>query len=123
MFWLDGALSWVSYLSIRSFLRFPSITLQIYSYDGTADPNLPRCEWKNADEIIPYDVADRYRRKFSIRFATNIFRFQLLYQKGGWYFDTDCVLIKPLDSLFDSQYVFGWEDSGWVGASVMKSQS
>jgi mannosyltransferase OCH1-like enzyme len=120
MFWFDGPLDWIALLSIRSFVRFPSVTIKLFSYDKSSDPNLPRCEWKNADDILRYDVANHYRSRFSVTFAANIFKYQLLYQKGGWHFDTDCLLIRPLDSLFDSEYVFGQEDAKWVAVGVVK---
>jgi hypothetical protein len=52
--------------------------------------------------------------------ASDLFRYKLLYEKGGWYFDTDCLLLKPLTPLFDRDYVFGWELETSVNNAVLK---
>jgi mannosyltransferase OCH1-like enzyme len=49
-----------------------------------------------------------------------MFRYRLLYEKGGWWFDLDCFLVKPLTPLFDLDYVFGWETPTQVNAAVLK---
>lgn len=120
MFWYDGPLNWVSELSIRSFTRFTGTTLYLYSYDRDSDPNISGCKWVNAEEIIPQNDLSEYRKNLSAAAASNIFRYKLLLKNGGWYFDTDCLLIKPLTPLFEQEYVFAREDADWVSTAVMK---
>ena len=52
--------------------------------------------------------------------AADLFRYRLLYEKGGWYFDTDCLLLKPLTPLFDRDYVFGFYNATDVNNAVLK---
>jgi len=122
MFWLDGPLDWMAKLCVRSFIRFPGVDLHLYSYDKNSDPKLSGCVWKDAEEILPYEIVDQYRRKMRMGYApaSDIFRYQLLWQKGGWYFDTDCLLIKPLNPLFDLDYAFAWEELALINNGVIK---
>ncbi len=56
-------------------------------------------------------VGRRALDRIAIPAISSLFRYRLLYEKGGWYFDTDCILIKPLTSFFKLDYVFAWENA------------
>jgi hypothetical protein len=120
MFWYEGKLSWVAELSIRSFTRLPGTTIAVYSYDNESDPHIPGCNWMNAEEILPESVLSKYKNNRGYAIAADLFRYRLLYLKGGWYFDTDCLLLRPLTPFFDHDYVFARQDADYVNNAVMK---
>ena len=130
MFWFEGPLSWIELHSFRSFVRFPGTRLHVYSYDKNANPKIDGVEWEDANEILPLTIADQFRRLFDKyrrgregsppSWASDAFRYKLLYEKGGWYFDTDCILVKPLDPLFDLDFIFAFEEDDFIGTAVMK---
>lgn len=120
MFWYEGKLSWIAELSIRSFTRFPGTTIDVYSYEKECDPHIPGCNWMNAQEILPENVLSRYKDNRGYAIASDLFRYRLLYVKGGWYFDTDCLLLRPLTPFFDRDYVFARQDANAVNNGVMK---
>jgi hypothetical protein len=74
----------------------------------------------DAQEILPENVLSRYKDNRGYAIASDLFRYKLLYVKGGWYFDTDCLLLRPLTPLFDHDYVFARQDSKSVNNAVMK---
>ena len=74
----------------------------------------------DADEIMPYEIANSYARNFGHAAAADLFRYALLFKKGGWYFDTDCLLIRRLNPLFDREYVFGLQDAQVANDAVLK---
>ncbi|MGP8069903.1 MAG: glycosyltransferase [Candidatus Bathyarchaeia archaeon] len=108
---------------MRSFTRFPGVTVHLYSYDRELNPGVPGCVCHDASEFLPREVAERWRAAFGgagFAAVSTLFRYSLLYQKGGWYFDTDCILTKPLTPLFELDYVFGWESATRVCNAVLK---
>jgi hypothetical protein len=120
MFWYEGELNWVAELSIRSFTRFAETTVALYGYDGESDPRIPGCVWRNAEDIVPQRDLSEYKDNLGYARASDLFRYKLLFKRGGWYFDTDCILVRPLDPLFDHRYVFGRQDGDLVGNGVLK---
>lgn len=123
MFWFDGPLDWVSKLCIRSFVRFPGIKVYLYSYDKVADPQIPGCRWMDANKILPFEEADKWRTSIGqhgVPAVSSLFRYQLLFKAGGWYFDTDCLLVRPLTPLLNLRYAFARQDSEIVANGVMK---
>jgi glycosyl transferase-like sugar-binding protein len=127
-FWSEGPLNWVSQLCLRSFTRFSGVTVHLYSYDPDLNPDLSGCVCHDASEYLPREVHDRVKTSFGGTFggaygytaAADLFRYKLLYEKGGWYFDTDCLLLKPLTPLFDRDYVFGLHTKTEVNNAVIK---
>ncbi len=120
-FWYEGPLNWTAQECLRSFLRFPENRVEVYSYDPSANPMFGGCEWKDAGEILDKKIAEGYRLSMgSYSAASNLFRYQLLYKKGGWYFDTDCILLKPLAALDERDVVFGYQGENAPNVAVMK---
>jgi hypothetical protein len=75
---------------------------------------VPRCVCHDAGEFLPREIADRWSTSNgprAIPAISSLFRYKLLFEKGGWYFDMDCILVKPLTSFFDLDYVFAWENA------------
>ena len=73
-------------------------------------------EWneENYDvNALPYTrdayAAGRYA------FVSDVARFQVLYQEGGVYFDTDVEVIRPIDRLVERGAFMGWERADALG--------
>ena len=86
---------------------------------------IPGCVIHDASEFLPREIADYWKMNIGARgfpAISDLFRCRLLHEKGGWYFDTDCILIKQLTPLFDLDYVFAWEttDKVFVGTAIIK---
>jgi len=120
MFWFEGPLNSIAELCIRSFTRFPDVTVSVYTYERVPSANIRGCLWMDANEIIPYEIANPYARNFCSAAVADLFRYALLFKRGGWYFDTDCLLIRRLNPLFDQEYVFGLQEKKVVNNAVLK---
>jgi hypothetical protein len=81
---------------------------------------------KNANEIIPevdiftYNSNDPVLNhgKGSLAGFSDIFRYKLLYEKGGWWSDMDVTCLKPLD--FSEPYFFKGDNYLPARGSLMK---
>lgn len=51
-------------------------------------------------------------------FVSDVARLDILYNEGGIYLDTDVELLKPLDSLLDSEGFMGFEDKKQVASGL-----
>lgn len=51
-------------------------------------------------------------------FVTDYARLWIIYTQGGIYLDTDVELIKPLDTLLDSEAFFGFEDEKSINTGL-----
>ncbi|MGE0628291.1 MAG: glycosyltransferase [Hyphomicrobiaceae bacterium] len=94
MLWIEGHLSIIEKLSMRSWLANGHEVI-LYHYrplSGVPDGVTLR----DAREIVPENVLDRSPRHLWGVFS-DIFRYHLLYQKGGIWCDADIVLLKPLE--------------------------
>lgn len=63
-------------------------------------------------ESVPY-MKEAYDRKVW-GFVPDVARLQIIYNEGGFYFDTDVELIKTLDELLQNKAVMGFEDEKYV---------
>lgn len=65
---------------------------------------------EDANEILPKSEIFTYSTGFgagSVSAFSNIFRYKLLLERGGWWSDCDVVALKPFN--FDDDYVFASE--------------
>jgi hypothetical protein len=97
MLWVRGDLSRMELLSLRSFLA-QGHPVHLYTY--AAPSNVPDgIVLKDAGEVVPALLAPAADRvpfgKGSMGAFSDYFRYQLLYQRGGWWCDMDVVAIKP----------------------------
>jgi hypothetical protein len=97
-FW-DGELSSLETLCMTSFLRH-GVGYNLYVYDEPA--RVPSgVILKDADAILPRNKVFRYAAgEFnlgSIAGFTNLFRYTVIHQRGGWWIDTDVCLIRPFE--------------------------
>jgi hypothetical protein len=65
---------------------------------------------RDAADILPRDsifCLSARLRKGSYSAFSNVFRYQLVLDRGGWWVDTDLVCLKAFD--FDDEFVFATE--------------
>lgn len=102
--WIGSKLSTIERLSLQSFIT-NGHTLHLYTYtDITGVPQ--EAVVKDASEIIPADKLFLDDRGTVASFA-DWFRYKLLYEKGGWWIDTDAICLRYFN--VRSQYCFSTE--------------
>lgn len=105
--WIGSELSMMEQLSIMSFLR-TGHEYHLYAYDSVKD--VPAgVALKNASEILSADRIFKYKEHDSYSAFSNLFRYKLLLEKGGYWADTDVVCLRhfdhPGDHLFAEEQV------------------
>lgn len=106
--------SFVNYLAIRSAhdVQKPDKIYLYYNEDLTDNPHWDAV--KPFVEMVKMDPPTEYQGQSLNdwpQYQADIVRLEKLYEKGGIYLDTDCILIKPLNDLFDNECVM----SGFAG--------
>lgn len=77
----------------------PHDQVEVWTYEPVA--NLPRgVVVRSAGDLLPASRIWHYPNGHPGGFA-NEFRYHLLWTFGGWWLDTDCELLRPLDGLPD----------------------
>jgi mannosyltransferase OCH1-like enzyme len=61
----------------------------------------------DASEILPASHIFQYKDRQSYAGFSNYFRYKLLFERGGWWADTDTICLKPFE--FHDEYVFSSE--------------
>ena len=106
--WIGDELSLLEQLSIKSFLA-NGHEYHLYVYDDIK--NIPKGTIvKDANEII--DSSEIYKNtyqspEYGYLGFSDYFRVKLIYDKGGYWVDTDLVCLKHFD--FEEDYVFSPE--------------
>lgn len=99
--WVNGTLMRLQLMSIQSFINCGH-EFHLYTYNSSI--NAPKgTVIKPAGEIIDEKEVFLDERDSLTAFA-DLFRYELLYQKGGWWVDLDVVCLRPFD--FSEEYVF-----------------
>lgn len=116
--WIGSRLSVMEQLSIASFIKHGH-EYHLYTYEEVE--GIPKgAILKSADEIISQMRIFEYKDYTTY---SNIFRYKLLLERGGYWADTDVICSKPFD--FESDYVFGLERmrdrSISIGSAVIKA--
>jgi hypothetical protein len=106
--WIGDALPEIQRLSVSSFLAH-GYTYHLYAYDEIhgVPSGAVVCD---AAAILPRESIFCYRNGFgkgSYSAFSNLFRYTLIFERGGWWVDTDVVCLKPL--AFDDHFVFATE--------------
>ena len=113
--WIGESLSPMEQLSIQSFLSHGH-DYHLYAYGSVA--NIPAGTiLKDAREILAENKVFTRQSgwgKGSYAVFADIFRYQLLHQRGGWWVDTDVVCIKSFD--FEEDYVIASSYEGKWGS-------
>src|SRR5262249_28020043 len=103
--WIGAALSAMEYLSIESFLaNGHEFHLFVYADVKNVPPGTVI---RDGEEILPASAIFRYRDNGSYAGFANFFRYELLWQAGGWWVDLDTICLHPFQ--FAGEYVIGSE--------------
>src|SRR5262245_32867798 len=108
--WIGGNLSTMETIAIKSFIHHGH-RYHLYAYDDIPVPT--GCFLMNAETILPKKLIFQYgdaagEVKGSYSAFSNLFRYQLLLQNGGYWVDTDVICLRPFD--FESkEYLFASE--------------
>jgi hypothetical protein len=101
--WIGSRLSKIELLTLQSFVDNGHV-FHLWTY-GPIDNELPEgVVLEDANQILPEERIFRYKNfnkyghgKGSVSGFSDIFRYKLLYDKGGWWIDMDVTCIKPLN--------------------------
>ena len=122
--WIGDEFPRLQQLSVRSFLSH-GYEYHLYTYGRLKEVPVGTT-LKDGNEILSADAIFKYADGFgkgSYAAFSNLFRYQLLFARGGWWVDTDVVCLRPFH--FDSEYVFATErdtdGSVYCATSVMRS--
>ncbi len=118
-----GELSHMQKLSIASFLSHGH-DYHLYCYEkleGIPDG----CKVMDANEILPEKNIFSYKitygcKKGSVSLFSNLFRYKLLLERGGWWVDTDTVCLKPFN--IKGGFIAAYESQKYIASGVMKSE-
>ena len=101
--WIGKKLSAMEQLSITSFIK-SGHPFHLYVYDDVE--GVPDCTiLRDANEIIHSNKIFKYRDCDSYAGFSNLFRYRLLLDRGGYWVDTDVVCLKPFQFSHDYQFV------------------
>jgi hypothetical protein len=96
--WIGDRLSALEKLAIRSHLYFEH-EYHLYLY-GRVEGVPDGVVLKNGNEILPENEIFTYQTEWgrgSYSAFSNYFRYKLLYEKGGWWMDSDVVCVQRLE--------------------------
>lgn len=114
--WIGPKLSNMEKLSMQSFID-NGHKYHLYTYgevDGIPDGVII----KDGNEIL--DKSEIYRYKSgSVSAFSNLFRFTLLYKKGGYWVDTDMICVKPFK--LDNEYIIPTEPDAEYSYNIITS--
>jgi hypothetical protein len=117
--WKGTRLSPMELLTIRSF-QAHGHEFVLWLYDELETPLPPETVIRDATEIIPRTRVFRYRAgatRGSYAGFSDLFRYRLLWEVGGWWVDMDVVCLKPF--AFPEPYVFrGHPSLGMTGNMI-----
>ena len=98
--WVGPQLSLMEIYSIKSFLK-QGFTFHLYTYEKVK--GVPKGTIiKDGNTIMPMKQVFQYKQTF-LPFS-DIWRYKMLYEKGGYWVDLDMICIKPFD--FKEPFVF-----------------
>ncbi len=122
--WIGEELSPLELLTIRSFVR-QGHEFHLWLYDELKTALPKETIVHDASEIIPSKDVFSYvnsnewgHGKGSYAGFSDIFRYKLLYEYGGWWVDMDVTCLQPL--AFDTPYFFRSHDVLNMVGNVMK---
>ena len=120
-FWFGEALPPIEHVCVKSFL-WHGHRFRLYAFDEVA--NVPvGCELADASTVVDRDrlfLHTEPGRVGSPSGFSNLFRYELLRQRGGWWVDSDMLCLRP--DLHEAEYVFAPEDDeGSFNPAVLRA--
>jgi hypothetical protein len=114
MFWNGESLSPLEQVCIKSFIAHGH-RIHLFTYNkNVVVPQGVIVE--SASEILPVDRLFIFENSPSA--FSNIFRYKLLFDKGGWWIDTDVINLKG--KLPDCDFYWACEQPGRINGAVLK---
>jgi len=111
--WIGSKLSIVEQTCLASFVHHGH-DVKLYSYGDVG--NVPDgVSLIDANTVVSSSEIYTYPNGSYAAFA-DLFRWEVLRQKGGCWVDTDVICLKPFD--FEHQHIFGWQDSSVINIAV-----
>lgn len=106
--WIGNNLSIMEEMALKSHLNVGH-ECHLWTYENIGNvPNGVIVE--DGNEILPASeifVYETNEGKGSVSAFSNLFRYTVVYERGGWWCDTDVVCLKPFD--FTEEYVLSTE--------------
>jgi hypothetical protein len=122
--WIGTQLSPIELLCIHSFLEHGH-DFHLWVYDSIETPLLDAVILEDASLIIPKEEVFCYKNtnqfghgKGSYAGFSDLFRYKLLHDHGGWWVDMDVICLRPLE--FEEDYVFRTHHDFPVVGNIMK---
>lgn len=82
-------------------------------------PTYQIVEWNESNfdvDSVPFIKQALEVKKYA--FASDLARLIIVYNNGGFYFDTDVELVKSLDALCEKEIFFGFENESFVASGL-----
>ncbi|MFO7757190.1 MAG: hypothetical protein R6V26_01720 [Roseovarius sp.] len=116
MLWVDGPLSYVEQLCIRSFLD-AGHAVTLYHYGTVA--NVPEgAALRHGREVLDRDRFISHGRTGSMALYSDVFRYHMLHrQRCVIWADTDAYCLRPFTS--ETGHFFGWESAHHINGGVL----
>ena len=104
MLWIGPQIGLMEQLTVASFLDF-GYDVHLWLYSETSRSNVPDAvKLMDANTVIPSEEVFYYRKgsqfgtgKGSVAGFSDIFRYKLLHDYGGWWVDMDVTCLKAFD--------------------------
>ena len=116
-FW-HGEFSPYQTLAMKSFIDYGH-SYALYCYETLPVP--AGVQLRDANEIIPASRIFYYQTgsgRGSISGFSNLFRYRLLHDHGGWWVDADVVCLT--DQVFEPEIFLGREEAHAVGSAILR---
>lgn len=105
-FWSSQPLTDMAAFCLRTIVR-QGHPVTLFTFDRLAElaTKVPAgIRLGDAAEFLDRDIYEECLARAEIRYASDLFRYASLFRLGGWWLDTDIVLLKPL--AFPTSHVF-----------------
>lgn len=113
--WLGSSISPYEKLCLKSFLDHGH-AFRLYTYEP--DIEVPKgVEIRDAEAILSRSEYFTYSGNTSPSAFSNLFRYKLLKDCGGWWVDTDVVCLSSDIPRYD--YFFAYEETGKINGAVL----
>ncbi len=121
-FW-SGELTFYELSNLLSFKK-NGFEVVVWSYEHLKLPQ--GILQKNASEIITENYLTLFNQNFqkqNLSSFSNLFRYELLKKHGGWWFDSDCICLRPVEDFIklteNKPFVLAYENPELIGSSAM----
>lgn len=121
----DKKLTNMQLLTLHSFSSMGA-EFNLWSYEEIDTKNIKNVKLKDANKIISKKEIFKYPSEMLLGFGENsfvgfseIFRYKVLYELGGWWSDMDVVCLKPLSEIKDD-YWFRFHGVLSIVGNIMK---